>query len=187
MYSLITERTESQSDSLVKVSSRQHHREQLPLVNQRWDTDLPQIRENIKGRDIVPVRTRDNQPCNGLRQAISGGPGPLRVIGIVNTCWSASDTGHVLGSSSLTTIIIMIVTSALTISRCTGRRRHLSGPGSIYIDRRLPGDCVLNLYDCSWPSCHGKITQRWDAHAAVISTGPSPVLTLEPAVWNTPS
>lgn len=32
----------------------QHQREQLSLINQRWDTDLQWIRENIKGRNIGP-------------------------------------------------------------------------------------------------------------------------------------
>lgn len=48
------ERTKSQSDSLVKVPLLQHHREQLSVINQRWETDLQRIREHIKGRNIAP-------------------------------------------------------------------------------------------------------------------------------------
>lgn len=68
---LIMERTKSQSDSPVKVSLLQHHREQLSLINQRLDTDLQRIKGNIKREKYCTARTRDNQPCNSLRQAIS--------------------------------------------------------------------------------------------------------------------
>lgn len=54
MYSLIMERTKSQSDSLVKVLLQRHRGKQLSLINQREDTDLRWITENIKERNIGP-------------------------------------------------------------------------------------------------------------------------------------
>lgn len=71
MYSLIMERTKSQYDSLVKVPLLQHRGEQLSLINQRRDSDLHRIRDNIKGRNIVQTWATDNQTWHGLWQVIT--------------------------------------------------------------------------------------------------------------------
>lgn len=121
------------------------------------------------------MRTLDNQPCNGLRQAIS------RCLS-QSVCYRRRK--HLLISFHLrpraraaaaaifhSNLAITIIELALTI-----RRRHnLSVTRPVNIDQhaagaaaavlaRLHGDCILNLYDCSRPDRHGKSKERRAAH-----------------------
>lgn len=116
------ERTKSQSDSLVKVPLLQHHVEQLSLINQRRETDLQRIRGNIKRRNIAPCGPLTISHVTAYDSQRVGASALLRVIDIINTCWSLQSTYSAAAAAifhSNPTVLIIITELALMIRRRT--------------------------------------------------------------------